>query len=451
MAKVKTAFFCQNCGAQHAKWMGQCTTCNEWNTLVEEIIQKEEKHKWNVTAEKSGPNKALAISQIQIQKEQRIGTQNQELDSVLGGGLVPGSVVLLGGEPGIGKSTLLLEIALKLKEKVLYVSGEESQSQIKMRAERLGKQSSNCLILTETCTQNIFKNIEIIAPEILVIDSIQTLYTEHIEASPGSVSQIKESTSELIKFAKETGVPVLVIGHINKEGSIAGPKILEHMVDVVLQFEGDRNHSYRILRAQKNRFGSTSELGIYEMLSSGLREVSNPSEILISEKDGDLSGTAIAATLEGMRPLMIEVQALVSSAVYGTPQRSATGYNLKRLNMILAVLEKRAGFRLGAKDVFLNITGGIHVDDPAIDLAVITAILSSNNDEAIPQNYCFAAEIGLAGEIRAVNKIEQRISEAEKLGFDKVFVSKFNKISKKNRGISVVPISKIEDLYTLLF
>ena len=451
MAKVKTAFFCQNCGAQHAKWMGQCTTCNEWNTLVEEIVQKEEKHKWNVTAEKSGPNKALAISQIQIQKEQRIGTQNQELDSVLGGGLVPGSVVLLGGEPGIGKSTLLLEIALKLKEKVLYVSGEESQSQIKMRAERLGKQSSNCLILTETCTQNIFKNIEIIAPEILVIDSIQTLYTEHIEASPGSVSQIKESTSELIKFAKETGVPVLVIGHINKEGSIAGPKILEHMVDVVLQFEGDRNHSYRILRAQKNRFGSTSELGIYEMLSSGLREVSNPSEILISEKDGDLSGTAIAATLEGVRPLMIEVQALVSSAVYGTPQRSATGYNLKRLNMILAVLEKRAGFRLGAKDVFLNITGGIHVDDPAIDLAVITAILSSNNDEAIPQNYCFAAEIGLAGEIRAVNKIEQRISEAEKLGFDKVFVSKFNKITKKNRGISVVPISKIEDLYTLLF
>jgi DNA repair protein RadA/Sms len=451
MAKVKTAFFCQNCGAQHAKWMGQCTTCNEWNTLVEEIVQKEEKHKWNVTAEKSGPNKALAISQIQIQKEQRIGTQNQELDSVLGGGIVPGSVILLGGEPGIGKSTLLLEIALKLKEKVLYVSGEESQSQIKMRAERLGKQTSNCLILTETCTQNIFKNIEIIAPEILVIDSIQTLYTERIEASPGSVSQIKESTSELIKFAKETGVPVLVIGHINKEGSIAGPKILEHMVDVVLQFEGDRNHSYRILRAQKNRFGSTSELGIYEMLSSGLREVSNPSEILISEKDGDLSGTAIAATLEGVRPLMIEVQALVSSAVYGTPQRSATGYNLKRLNMILAVLEKRAGFRLGAKDVFLNITGGIHVDDPAIDLAVISAILSSNNDEAIPQNYCFAAEIGLAGEIRAVNKIEQRISEAEKLGFDKVFVSKFNKISKKNRGISVVPISKIEDLYTLLF
>ena len=388
---------------------------------------------------------------FKFRKSNASAPKTKNLDTVLGGGLVPGSVVLLGGEPGIGKSTLLLEIALKIKEKVLYVSGEESQSQIKMRAERLGKQSSNCLILTETCTQNIFKNIETIAPEILVIDSIQTLYTEHLEASPGSVSQIKESTSELIKFAKETGVPVLVIGHINKEGSIAGPKILEHMVDVVLQFEGDRNHSYRILRAQKNRFGSTSELGIYEMLSSGLREVSNPSEILISEKDGDLSGTAIAATLEGMRPLMIEVQALVSSAVYGTPQRSATGYNLKRLNMILAVLEKRAGFRLGAKDVFLNITGGIHVDDPAIDLAVITAILSSNNDEAIPQNYCFAAEIGLAGEIRAVNKIEQRISEAEKLGFDKVFVSKFNKITKKNRGISVVPISKIEDLYTLLF
>jgi DNA repair protein RadA/Sms len=373
------------------------------------------------------------------------------LNTVLGGGLVPGSVILLGGEPGIGKSTLLLQIALKMQHKVLYVSGEESQSQIKMRAERLQSKNANCLILTETNTQHLFQNITETKPDVLVIDSIQTLYTQHIEASPGTVSQIKETTAELIKFAKETGTPVLVIGHINKEGSIAGPKILEHMVDVVLQFEGDRNHTYRILRSQKNRFGSTAELGIYEMLSSGLREVSNPSEILISEKDGDLSGTALAATLEGMRPLMIEIQALVSSAVYGTPQRSATGYNLKRLNMILAVLEKRAGFRLGAKDVFLNITGGIHIDDPAIDLAVVTAILSSNNDESIPQNYCFAAEIGLAGEIRPVNRIEQRISEAEKLGFEKIFISKFNKFARKHFDIEIVAVSKIEEIYNLLF
>jgi DNA repair protein RadA/Sms len=338
-----------------------------------------------------------------------------------------------------------------MQHKVLYVSGEESQSQIKMRADRLTTKNENCLILTETNTQAIFKNIEEVAPDVLVIDSIQTLYTNSIEASPGTVSQIKETTAELIKFAKETATPVLVIGHINKEGSIAGPKILEHMVDVVLQFEGDRNHTYRILRSQKNRFGSTAELGIYEMLSSGLREVTNPSEILISEKDGDLSGTAIAATLEGMRPLMIEVQALVSTAVYGTPQRSATGYNLKRLNMILAVLEKRAGFRLGAKDVFLNITGGIHVDDPAIDLAVVTAILSSNDDEAIPQNYCFAAEIGLSGEVRPVNRVEQRISEAEKLGFDKIFISKFNKFSQKDFKIEILAVSKIEEIYNLLF
>ncbi len=452
MAKLKTTFFCQNCGTQSARWAGQCNACNEWNTIVEEIIQKEEKRNWKQTPTNSQKNsKALSITEIEINKEQRINTYNNELNTVLGGGLVPGSVILLGGEPGIGKSTLLLQIALEMKHRVLYVSGEESQSQIKMRAERLQNKNSNCLILTETQTQNIFKNIEEINPDVLVIDSIQTLYTNHIEASPGTISQIKETTAELIKYAKETATPVLVIGHINKEGSIAGPKILEHMVDVVLQFEGDRNHAYRILRSQKNRFGSTAELGIYEMLSSGLREVTNPSEILISEKDSDLSGTAIAATLEGMRPLMIEIQALVSSAVYGTPQRSATGYNLKRLNMILAVLEKRAGFRLGAKDVFLNITGGIHVDDPAIDLAVVTSILSSNNDEAIPQNYCFAAEIGLAGEIRPVNKIDQRISEAEKLGFDKIFISKFNKFKKDNRGIEIITVSKIEEIYNLLF
>ncbi len=376
---------------------------------------------------------------------------NNELDNVLGGGLVKGSVILLGGEPGVGKSTLILQIALQMPQKVLYVSGEESKSQIKMRGERLQIKNDNCLILTETKTQNIFKSITENQPEMVVIDSIQTLHTDYIEASPGSISQIRETAAELIKFAKETATPVLLIGHINKEGSIAGPKILEHMVDVVLHFEGDRNHTYRILRANKNRFGSTAELGIYEMLSSGLREIENPSEILISEKDASLSGTAIAATLEGIRPFMIEVQALVSTAVYGTPQRSTTGYNLKRLNMILAVLEKRAGFRLGAKDVFLNIAGGLKVDDPAIDLAVVCAILSSNEDVAIPQNYCFAAEVGLAGEIRAVNRIEQRILEAEKLGFDTIIVSKYNKIPKKNYNIDIIKVSKIEEVFQRLF
>ncbi len=451
MAKTKTTFFCNNCGSQYAKWIGKCTSCNEWNTIAEEIVQKEEKRAWKQTISTKKVSKALKIANIVLNEEDRIQTLNNEFDRVLGGGLVKGSVLLLGGEPGIGKSTLLLQIALSINKKVLYVSGEESQSQIKMRAERLSSINSDCLILTETKTQNIFRSIEEINPEILVIDSIQTLHTENIDASPGTISQIRETTAELIKFAKETNTPVILIGHITKDGHIAGPKILEHMVDVVLQFEGDRNHTYRIVRAQKNRFGSTSELGIYEMQSVGLREVDNPSEILISQKDESLSGTAIAATLEGMRPLMIEVQALVSTAVYGTPQRSATGYDLKRLNMLLAVLEKRAGFRLGAKDVFLNITGGIKVDDPAIDLAVISAILSSNEDDAIPEDYCFAAEIGLAGEIRPVNKIEQRLLEAEKLGFKKVFVSKFNKFSKKNYSIKIVLVSKVEEVFNELF
>lgn len=451
MAKTKTSFFCQNCGAQYAKWLGQCTSCKEWNTIVEEVIQKEEKRNWKQTASVKKTNKALKINEIQLDKEDRISTKNNELNRVLGGGLVKGSMTLLGGEPGIGKSTLLLQIALAIPKKVLYVSGEESQSQIKMRAERLQIKNTNCLILTETNTQHIFRAIEEVQPEVVVIDSIQTLHTEYIEASPGSISQIRETTAELIKFAKETATPVLLIGHITKDGNIAGPKILEHMVDVVLQFEGDRNHTYRILRASKNRFGSTAELGIYEMQSIGLREVDNPSEILISQKEDDLSGTAIAATLEGMRPLMIEVQALVSTAVYGTPQRSATGYDTKRLNMLLAVLEKRAGFRLGAKDVFLNIAGGIKVDDPAIDLAVISAILSSNEDEAIPQDFCFAAEIGLAGEIRPVNRVEQRILEAEKLGFNKIFISKFNKISSKKHSIKIVRVTKVEDIYANLF
>lgn len=362
-----------------------------------------------------------------------------------------GSLTLLGGEPGIGKSTLLLQIALKLPYKTLYVSGEESQKQIKMRAERIETQGNNCYVLTETKTQNIFKHIEDTQPEIVIIDSIQTLHSDYIEASAGSISQIRECTAELIKFAKQTGVPVILIGHITKDGTIAGPKILEHMVDTVLQFEGDRNHVYRILRSLKNRFGSTSELGIYQMQNSGLRQVSNPSELLISHKEEQLSGTAIASTLEGMRPLMIEIQALVSSAVYGTPQRSSTGYNAKRLNMILAILEKRVGFRLAQKDVFLNVTGGISVDDTAIDLAVVAAILSSNEDVSVEKDFCFAGEVGLSGEIRPVSRVEQRIQEAEKLGFSTIFISKYNKISLKNTAIQIKFVSKIEDVVQYLF
>jgi DNA repair protein RadA/Sms len=452
MSKVKTAFFCQNCGTQYAKWQGQCNACKEWNTIVEEIIQKEDKPAWRTpVSEVKKAAKPLKIHEIDSAHEVRMDTCDGELNRVLGGGIVPGSLILLGGEPGIGKSTLLLQISLKLPYKTLYVSGEESQKQIKMRAERINPNSDNCYILTETKTQNIFRQIQEIEPEILIIDSIQTLHTEYIEASPGSISQIRETTAELIKFAKETNIPVILIGHITKDGNIAGPKILEHMVDTVLQFEGDRNHVYRILRSLKNRFGSTSELGIYEMLGSGLREVSNPSEILISHKDASLSGTAIATTLEGMRPLMIEIQALVSTAVYGTPQRSTTGYNAKRLNMILAVLEKRAGFRLGTKDVFLNITGGISIDDPAIDLAVVAAILSSNEDIPIEEGFCFAGEVGLSGEIRPVNRVDQRIQEAEKLGFSTIFVSKYNKIAIKKTAIKIRLVSKIEDVASELF
>lgn len=453
MAKVKTAFFCSSCGTQFSKWLGQCTSCKQWNTIVEEVIQKQDKVAWQ-TKSSAGSNKAakpLLINQIDSSQDIRMNTLDGELNRVLGGGIVPGSMILLGGEPGIGKSTLLLQLSLKLPYKVLYVSGEESQKQIKMRAERINPNNNSCYILTETNTQNIFKQVEEIQPDVLIIDSIQTLYTDYIEASAGSISQIKETTAELIKFAKETSTPVILIGHITKDGNIAGPKILEHMVDTVLQFEGDRNHVYRILRALKNRFGSTAELGIYEMLGGGLREVTNPSEILLSHKEEDLSGTAIACTLEGMRPLMIEVQALVSTAVYGTPQRSATGYNLKRLNMILAVLEKRAGFRLGMKDVFLNITGGITVDDPAIDLAVVASILSSNEDDPISKGSCFAGEVGLSGEIRPVNRIDQRIQEAEKLGFTDIYVSKYNKITYFSQQIKVHLVSKIEDITQQLF
>ena len=452
MAKVKTTFFCQSCGAQFAKWQGQCTSCKSWNTITEEMVHKPDKKDWKIGAQNT-PNrlsKPLKISEIDTAKTVRMDTNDGELNRVLGGGIVPGSLTLLGGEPGIGKSTLMLQVSLKLPYKTLYVSGEESQKQIKLRAERIHPLNDTCYILTETKTQHIFKQIEILQPDVVVIDSIQTLQSDYLEASAGSVSQIKECTSELIKFAKETATPVILIGHITKDGSIAGPKILEHMVDTVLQFEGDRNHVFRILRAHKNRFGSTHELGIYEMLGTGLREVTNPSDILISKKDEALSGNAIAVTLEGVRPLLIEVQALVSTAVYGTPQRSATGFNAKRLNMLLAVLEKRAGFRLGAKDVFLNITGGINVDDPAIDLAVVASILSSNDDEALAKNYCFAGEVGLSGEIRPVQRVDQRILEAEKLGFEIIFVSKHNKISLKATAIKIQLLTKIEDLVEII-
>lgn len=452
MAKTKTAFFCQNCGTQYPKWIGQCTSCKQWNTIVEEVVQKEEKKDWKSSnGSLKRASTPLRISEITNEKELRLDTKNKEFNRVLGGGLVPGSLVLLGGEPGIGKSTLLLQIALGLPYKTLYVSGEESQKQIKMRADRILPDSENCYILTETKTQQIFQQISTLEPDLVVIDSIQTLHTDYIESAAGSISQIRECTAELIKFAKESNTPVILVGHITKDGTIAGPKILEHMVDTVLQFEGDRNYVYRILRSLKNRFGSTAELGIYEMQGSGLREVNNPSEVLISKNEEDLSGTAIAATVEGMRPLLIEIQALVSTAVYGTPQRSATGFNAKRLNMLLAVLEKRAGFKLAAKDVFLNITGGITVDDPAIDLAVMAAILSSNADIPIEKGVCFAAEVGLAGEIRPVQRVDQRILEAEKLGFTTIYVSKNNKIGLKSLGIQVRMVSKIEDVVSGLF
>ena len=451
MAKVKTTFFCQNCGAQSAQWMGKCKVCNEWNTIVEEVVSKTQKESAWKTDTTQRENKAQSIQEISLKNEPRIETSDKELDRVLGGGVVPGSLILVGGEPGIGKSTLLLQVALRLQHKVLYVTGEESDKQIRMRAERLGLKESLCHILTETNTQNIFQQIVAVQPDLLVVDSIQTLQTNTIDSSPGSISQIRECTAELMKFAKESGTPVLLIGHINKDGHIAGPKILEHMVDVVLQFEGDRNHVYRILRANKNRFGSTAELGIYEMQSYGLREVNNPSEILISQKDELLSGVAISATIKGIRPLMIETQALVSSAVYGTPQRSATGFDLRRLSMLLAVLEKRCGFRLGSKDVFLNITGGIKISEPAIDLGVVCAILSSNVDIPIGDNTCFAAEVGLSGEIRAVNRISQRVAEAEKLGYKQIIISKYNKFNSSNFKIKVQQCSKIEEVFNLLF
>jgi DNA repair protein RadA/Sms len=459
LSKVKTTYYCQNCGAQSAKWVGKCSSCGEWNTYVEEIIQKETKNsRLQVFSGNKNPNgqsnKPILLQEVGTQEYPRIAVPGKELTRVLGGGIVPGSIVLFGGEPGIGKSTLMLQLALRLKNlKVLYVSGEESEQQIKMRADRLGITTNSCFILQETNTQNIFQQITEIEPQLVIIDSIQTIHTSFIDSSPGSVSQVRECAAEFLRFAKETNTPVFMIGHITKEGSLAGPKVLEHMVDTVLQFEGDRNHIYRLLRATKNRFGSTNEMGIYEMQGEGLREVTNPSEILITNRDTPTSGVAIAATLEGNRPMLIETQALVSSAAYGTPQRSSTGFDLRRLSMLLAVLEKRCGFRLGVKDVFINIAGGIRVEDPGIDLALVCAVLSSNEDLPIPQSVCFSGEVGLTGEIRPVNKIEQRISEAEKLGFERIIISSHNLkgINRKSFKIEIISATKVEEVFSLIF
>jgi DNA repair protein RadA/Sms len=451
MAKVKTAYFCQNCGAQSAQWKGQCSACKEWNTLVEEKISPASEAPVIGTTTLQTKKKAQKLDEISFETETRIDTRDQEFNRVLGGGLVPGSVILLGGEPGIGKSTLLLQIALSLGKKVLYVSGEESEKQIKLRADRIQSNQENCYVLAETKTDLIGLQIEAVQPDLIIVDSVQTLQSPKLESASGTVSQIRECTAELTYYTKATGTPLILVGHITKDGQLAGPKLLEHMVDTVLQFEGDRNYVYRILRALKNRFGSTAELGIYEMLSGGLREVTNPSELLLSNYEEPLSGVAVAATLEGQRPLMIEIQALVSTAVYGTPQRSATGFNSKRLNMLLAVLEKKVGFKLGTKDVFLNITGGIHIDDPAIDLGVVMAVLSSNADKPLPASICFAAEVGLAGEIRSVQSIDRRIAEAEKLGFKAIFVASNASIDDKAHQIRIIKVAKIEEVVAKIF
>ena len=457
MSKVKTSFFCQNCGCESVKWVGQCPSCSQWNTFVEELTQKDNSKNnngWKDYNEEKRTSKTISLSEIKSSEEKRLPTSDTELNRVLGGGIVPGSLVLVAGEPGIGKSTLFLQNGLWLKDvSVLYVSGEESEQQIKMRADRLGLKNENFYLLTETSTQTIFQEIKKLKPQLVIVDSIQTLHTSFIDSSPGSVSQIRECAAEFQHFAKETNTPVFLIGHITKDGSIAGPKILEHMVDTVLQFEGDRHYAYRILRTLKNRFGSTSELGIYEMTDEGMRGVLNPSEILITQKEDQLSGIAIAATIEGMRPLLIEVQALVTQSVYGTPQRTVSGFDLRRLQLLLAVLEKRGGFHFGMKDVFLNIAGGIKVEDPSIDLAVLCALLSSYEDVPLPQRICFSGEVGLSGEIRAVNRIDQRIAEAEKLGFEKIIVSKYNQkgLSKQKFNIEIVLMGRVEEVYKYLF
>jgi DNA repair protein RadA/Sms len=449
MAKKKSTYVCASCGAHSATWIGKCPVCGEWNTYVEEVtVEEKSLHKKRFTQ----VAKPVLINEVEAKSEKRIVTNSNELNRVLGGGIVPGSLILLGGEPGIGKSTLALQVALNLPFKVLYVSGEESQQQIKLRSDRLQQSENQCFILSETSLENIFQNIDELNPKIVVIDSIQTIQTEKLESTPGTISQIRECTSVIQRYAKQTGVAFVIIGHINKEGSIAGPKLLEHIVDTVLQFEGDRNYMYRIVRSVKNRFGSTSEIGIFEMKNTGLREVTNPSELLMSQSNEAVSGVSISATIEGIRPLLIEVQALVSSAVYGTPQRSSTTFDVRRLNMLLAVLEKRAGFRLSSKDVFLNIAGGIKVVDTALDLAVITSILSSDLDFAIPKNVCFAGEIGLSGEIRPVTRIEQRISEAEKLGMKQIFISRHTKnLDIKRFDIQVIPVGKVYEVFQKLF
>ncbi len=452
MSKIKTVFFCDNCGAEYSKWLGKCSACGEWNTIKEQKVQKPTDSRKVFTAVTA--RQPIPIQEVKPIREERFDMKNGELNRVLGGGLVPGSLILLGGEPGIGKSTLLLQVMLQLDGiKVLYVSGEESEQQIKMRADRIGIKNQECFILNETSTTNIFSQVELINPDILIIDSIQTLQTENVESTAGSISQIKECAGELQMFAKKTGTPVFLIGHITKDGNIAGPKILEHMVDTVLQFEGDRHHGYRLLRANKNRFGSTAELGIYEMQGNGMREVTNPSEILLSQRDEQSSGVAIAATMEGGRPMLIEVQALTSTAVYGTPQRSSTGFDIRRLNMLLAVLEKRAGFKLAQKDVFLNIAGGIRIEEPSIDLAVVASVLSSTYDVAIDEKTCFAAEVGLSGEIRSVTHPEQRILEAQKLGFQRIIMSKYGLkgIDKKKFNIVIKGFSKLEEVFKEVF
>ncbi len=454
MAKIKNTYVCQNCGNDSPKWIGKCPACGEWNTYVEEVISKETKQSIQLAGVQIIREKPQLIKEVETSQEIRMDTGSVELNRVLGGGLVAGSLVLIGGEPGIGKSTLVLQVMLRMpNKKILYVSGEESAKQIKLRAERLGGEAEDLYVLSETSLEEIFIHVQHIQPDLVVVDSIQTVSTTTIDSSPGSVSQVRECAAALLKFSKMTSTPVILIGHINKEGSIAGPKVLEHIVDTVLQFEGDQHYMYRILRAIKNRFGSTAELGIFEMRQDGLREVANPSELLLSQHHEGMSGVAIASTVEGVRPFLIEVQALVSSAAYGTPQRSGTGFDLRRLNMLLAVLEKRVGFKLAQKDVFLNIAGGIKVNDPAIDLAVISAILSSNVDIAIDAGVCMAGEVGLSGEIRPINRIEQRIQEAAKLGFTKMLIPDFDldSLNIRKLNMEIIRVRKVDEAFRVLF